>query len=232
VRRAEHAYRGWWALPGGHVQHGRESADDAAIRELREETGIDNTDGVHLEQLATYSEPRRDPRIDAGLHVVSVGYVSLTADLPEPTAATDATHAQWWPTDELDLDTQRTKWLASTPYNGSAPALAFDHALIAADGLERVRAKLEYTTLARQFVSEPFTLADLRNVYAAIWGAAPDLANFRRKVLATPGFVEPARRARTPATQAGGRPAALYQRGKGQWVTPPILRTGLITHGS
>jgi 8-oxo-dGTP diphosphatase len=207
VRRGEHPYRGWWALPGGHVQHGRESAGQAAARELTEETGIDpQTSGAHLEQLATYSDPRRDPRIGAGLHVATVAYVALAPDLPEPTAGTDAAAARWSPVSDL-------------------PArLAFDHAGILGDALDRVRAKLEYSTLALNFVTEPFSLSDLHRVYGAVWGSAPDFANFRRKVLATPGFVEPIAPSGRPATPSGGRPPVLYRRGRAVLIAPPITR--------
>ncbi len=224
VERAEHAFRGWWALPGGHVRHGKESADDAAVRELREETNIATTDGVHLEQLATYTDARRDPRIKAGLQVASVAYVALAPRLPEPVAGTDAAGARWWVVDELDVERQRALWLSGSAYAGRAPALAYDHALILGDALERVRAKLEYTTMAAQLIEEPFSLTDLRHVYLAVWGHAPDLANFRRKVLGTPGYVVPAKRAVRAPTDAGGRPPTLYRRGTGQWVTPPIAR--------
>jgi 8-oxo-dGTP diphosphatase len=77
VRRGEHPYRGWWALPRGHLLHGRESAEDAARRELYEDTGVDvDLAGVYLEHLGTYSDPRRDPRIAAGLQVVSIAQVA------------------------------------------------------------------------------------------------------------------------------------------------------------
>jgi 8-oxo-dGTP diphosphatase len=97
--------------------------------------------------------------------------------------------------------------------------------VILSDALERVRAKLEYTTLAAQFVQEPFSLAALRRVYQAVWGAAPDLGNFRRKVLSTEGFVLPVEKAGTAASEAGGRPPLLYRRGRAQWLYPPMLRT-------
>ena len=210
VRRAEHPYRGWWALPGGHVHQGVESADDAARRELAEETGVDTAEtGLHLEQLGTYSDPGRDPRIGAGLQVVSVAYVALAPSLPVPTAGTDAAEARWWPVADLD-----------TP----AVRLAFDHAQILRDAVERVRAKLEYTTLALAFVEEPFSLADVRRVYLAVWGQAPDLANFRRKVLATPGFVVPVQRSAVAPTRSGGRPPELYRRGDATAVSPPLSR--------
>lgn len=206
VRRAEHPYRGWWALPGGHVQQGKESAGDAARRELAEETGVDvDAAGVHLEQLGTYSDPHRDPRIRAGLQVVSVAHVALAPSLPEPAAGTDASDARWWPTAGL-------------------PRLGFDHAEILADAVERVRAKLEYTTLAAAFVTEPFSLSELRGVYLAVWGSAPDLPNFRRKALSTPGFVVAEARATAAPSAGGGRPPELYRRGPATAIAPPLTR--------
>ena len=108
--------------------------------------------------------------------------------------------------------------------DGDAPRLAFDHARILRDAVERVRAKLEYTTLALAFVDEPFSLADVRRVYLAVWGDAPDLPNFRRKVLATPGFVVAERRAATAPSRAGGRPPELYRRGPAAAISPPLAR--------
>ncbi|NJC68584.1 NUDIX hydrolase [Planosporangium thailandense] len=225
IERGDHPFKGFWALPGGHVEHGRESADEAAVRELSEETGLDWTRlGGHLEQVATYTDPDRDPRIRAGLHVASVAYVALAPNLPSPTAGTDAARARFWPVEDLDLDAQRAAWHDRRAYRGDAPALAYDHALILSDALERVRAKLEYSTLAAQFVTEPFTLADLRRVYQAVWGYAPDLANFRRKVLKTPGFVVPTEEYRPAASDRGGAPPLLYLRGTAQWINPPFVR--------
>ena len=77
-----------------------------------------------------------------------------------------------------------------------------------------------YTTLALEFVSEPFTLPELRRVYTAVWGLAPDLGNFRRKVLGTDGFVVPT----DSHDSAGGRPALLYRRGSATVIQPPMLR--------
>ena len=208
VQRREHPYRGSWALPGGFVRED-ESADAAAWRELAEETGA-ATFGGHLEQLRTYSEPGRDPR----MRVISIAYVALAPDLPDPQAGGDAAAARWRPVEDLASE---------------SVALAFDHATILADALERVRSKLEYTTLAGRFVAEPFTIADLRRVYVAVWGEAPDLANFRRKVLGTPGFVvEAARSASAAAGAAGGRPPLLYRHGDAATLHPPMLRTGAI----
>ena len=85
-----------------------------------------------------------------------------------------------------------------------------------------MRAKLEYTTLATEFVAEPFTLPELRRVYAAVWGTPPDLGNFRRKVLGTDGFVVPTDAHGSPT---GGRRALLYRRGPATVIQPPMVRT-------
>lgn len=209
VERAGHPYRGFWALPGGFVDID-ESVEDAAWRELAEETGVRRFPG-HLEQLRTYSDPGRDPR----MRVVSVAHVAFAPDLPDATAGSDAAIARWWPIEDLDLD-------ESAPQD--APALAFDHADIVRDALERVRAKLEYTTLATQFVAEPFSLADLHRVYEAVWGFAPDLGNFRRKVLKTEGFVVPLQGSKGEPAAAGGRPPLLYRRGGAAQMQPAMLR--------
>jgi 8-oxo-dGTP diphosphatase len=215
VQRRDHPYMGYWALPGGFVR-ASESAGDAALRELAEETGVTTFAG-HLEQLRTYSDPDRDPR----MRVVSVAHVALAPGLPDPRPGGDAIAARWWPVEDLGLQ----------DVGPDAPPLAFDHALILADALERVRSKLEYTTLAVSFVDEPFTLADLRRVYAAVWGTAPDLGNFRRKVLGTDGFVIEVQRSREAAAgPAGGRPPLLYRRGGAASLYPPMLRPREETH--
>jgi 8-oxo-dGTP diphosphatase len=103
------------------------------------------------------------------------------------------------------------------------PPLALDHADILAAGVERARSKLEYTSLAAALVSEPFSLADLRHVYEAVWGAPLDPGNFRRKVLSTPGFVEPVEEVAPPGP-GGGRPARLYRRGGSRLLHPAMLR--------
>jgi 8-oxo-dGTP diphosphatase len=218
VQRGTHPYQGYWALPGGFV-HADESAGQAARRELAEEAGSDTFTG-YLEQLRTYSKPDRDPR----MRVVSVAYVAMAPGLPDPQAGGDAAAARWWPVEDLGpLSTPATP--AGPEASPDAPLLAFDHADILADALDRIRSKLEYTTLATSFIDEPFTLADLHRVYAAVWGQAPDLGNFRRKVLGTEGFVVEAERSATAAAGAsGGRPPLLYRRGEAAVLHPPMLR--------
>jgi 8-oxo-dGTP diphosphatase len=199
VRRGGPPHRGRWALPGGFV-HEDEDLEAAAWRELAEETGLDELP-VHLEQLATYGAPRRDPRG----RVVSVAHLALAAGLPEPAAGTDAAAARWLPVAEL----------------AGGGRLAFDHDRILADGLERARAKLEYSPLATAFCPPEFTVGELRRVYEAVWGVELDPRNFHRKVTGTPGFLVPTGR-RT--TRGGGRPALLYRRGSTELLNPPITR--------
>ncbi|MEU9255788.1 NUDIX domain-containing protein [Streptomyces sp. NPDC048270] len=203
IRRGQEPYAGDWALPGGFVAP-RESAENAARRELAEETGLapDLVAALHLEQLRTYSEPDRDPR----MRVVSVAFTALVADLPEPAAegGGDAAHARWVPVAE-------------------AGQLAFDHAVILADARERVGSKLEYTCLATAFCPPEFTLGELRAVYETVWDTALDRPNFRRKVLATPGFVEAVPGA-ARLTGGRGKPAALYRPGPATALHPPLLR--------
>jgi 8-oxo-dGTP diphosphatase len=194
VRRGEAPFRGRWALPGGFVQVA-ESVDAAAARELAEETGVS---GLHLEQLGTYGEPRRDPR----MRVVSVAYLALAPDLPVPVAGTDAAAASWVPVSEVG-------------------ALAFDHAQILADGVERARAKLEYTPLGTAFCAPEFTVAELRRVYEIVWGQTVDPRNFHRKVTGVDGLLEPTGET---TTRDGGRPAALFRRGPATTLHPPLVR--------
>ncbi|HWM72598.1 MAG TPA: NUDIX domain-containing protein [Nocardioides sp.] len=202
VERGGEPYAGSWALPGGFVESD-EDAETAAWRELNEETGVERFAG-HLEQLKTYSAPNRDPR----MRVVSVAHVAFAPDLPEPEAGSDAANVRWWAVEDV-LDHDQV-------------GLAFDHAEILTDARERIRAKLEYTTLAAEFVAEPFTLPDLRRVYAAVWGTPPDLGTFRRKVLGTEGFVVPTE---SPGSDTGGHNALLYRRGPATMIQPPMLRT-------
>jgi 8-oxo-dGTP diphosphatase len=150
------------------------------------------------------------------MRILSVAHVALVPEPPHPTPGGDVTAARFWPVEDLALEPRDD--------DPEAPPLAFDHARILHDAVERVGSKLEYTTLATAFVSEPFSLADLRRVYRAVWGNAPDVANFRRKVLSTDGFVIPVEETAEP-TGRGGRPAMLYRAGPATFLHPAMLRS-------
>jgi 8-oxo-dGTP diphosphatase len=200
VRRRESPFRGRWALPGGFVRPA-EGLETAARRELSEETGLATMPG-HIEQLASYGEPGRDPR----MRVVTVGYLVLAPDLPAPVPGGDASQATWIPVRRLLAD---------------RPTLAFDHHRILSDGVERARAKLEYSTLATAFCPAKFTVAELRQVYEIVWDALLDPRNFHRKATGSAGFLTPTAGV---TTRGGGRPAQLFRAGPATLLTPPILR--------
>jgi 8-oxo-dGTP diphosphatase len=167
VRRGIPPFRGHWALPGGFVLE-RETLEDAARRELREETGLRD---VYLEQLYTFGDPDRDPRG----RTVTVAYYALAPEAPVR-ASTDAAEAAWFP--------------ASKP-----PPLAFDHAEILKSGLRRLRAKVGYSTVGFELLPSAFTLTELQKLYETILERPLDKRNFRRKMLSL-GLLEPRRERR------------------------------------
>lgn len=203
IERALPPFEGMLALPGGFVLPD-ESLSEAARRELAEETDL--TPIGHLEQLRTYGPLNRDPRGP----VFSVAYLLLAPTFDLPSAGGDARTTQWVPIDTI--------------LHEEIP-LAFDHAQIVRDGVERARAKLEYSDLATAFCPEEFTIEQLRKVYEAVWGTTLDPRNFHRKATGTKGFIQP-----TGHTSGGmGRPAALYRATRGAnphgvVLYPPLLR--------
>jgi 8-oxo-dGTP diphosphatase len=215
VERGVKPFEGFWALPGGFIRVGEDLAE-AAIRELSEEAG-QQPDRVHLEQLGTYGSPGRDPR----MRVISVAYLAFAPELPDPRAGSDARAAAWVPVSSLGLADN-----AAGQRAGTTRKLAFDHARILADGLERARSKLEYTPLATAFVSEPFTISELRAVYETVWGEPLHAGNFHRKVLSVPGFVEGTGSTTETGGPRGGPRARLYGRGDARLLHPALLRPG------
>ncbi|MEW2352919.1 NUDIX hydrolase [Spirillospora sp. NPDC029432] len=220
VRRGRPPFEGMWALPGGFVHGVRDAEDlpDAAVRELAEETGLSAEGGaldrVHLEQLGTYGAPGRDPR----MRVISVAYLAFAPELPDPRAGGDAADAAWTPVGALGLGA------AGEQRPGTTRRLAFDHARILSDGLERGRSKLEYTPLATAFCAAEFTIPELRAVYEAVWGEELHAGNFHRKVLSVPGFVESTGATSDRGGRKGGPRPRLYRAGDARLLHPALLR--------
>jgi 8-oxo-dGTP diphosphatase len=180
VKRGVAPFAGQHAIPGGFVLEG-EGLDQAALRELREETGVSE---VYLEQLYSFGDPQRDPRG----RVVTVAYFALiSAEHSELHAGTDAAAAAWFSVDDV-------------------PELAFDHVEILEYAVERLRNKLEYTTVGFQLLPEKFSLSELQEVYEAILGRKLDKRNFRRK-LALLKILKPTSEYR----RDGRKPARLYR---------------------
>jgi 8-oxo-dGTP diphosphatase len=202
VRRGVPPFEGMWAIPGG-FKRPTETLDEAAKRELLEETGVD--DETPLAQFGAYGDPGRDPR----MNVVTIAYLAVLRGVGDVVGGTDAADAALVPvSDVLDGKVE----------------LAFDHERIVREAVERVRVDLELRGIATAFVGATFTLAELRAVYEAVWGVRLDAANFRRSVVTEDGWVIPTgRRARPGAT--GGKPAELYRAG-GMWkYGSPIRRS-------
>jgi 8-oxo-dGTP diphosphatase len=158
IQRAIPPFEGKWALPGGFVLP-EEGLEDAARRELEEETGVGR---VYLEQLFTFGDPGRDPRG----RVVSVAYYALVKLSDHRIrAATDARNAAWFPVSET-------------------ARLAFDHDRILEAALGRLKAKVRYQPVGFELLPTKFTLSQLQHLYEAVLETSLDKRNFRKKILA------------------------------------------------
>lgn len=233
IRRGGHPFLGKWALPGGFVQPG-ETTEQAAARELREETGVDD---VYLEQLYTFSDIGRDPRT----WVMSCSYMALiNSDKLELQAGDDAADAAWFKVsyrllreqkemmedgyvktleyelklsgeEELSAVVARTVTVKTTSTSTdykivSNNGLAFDHAKIIACAIERLRGKVNYTDIALHLMPELFTLTELQQVYEVILDKELLKAAFRRKVADLVAETD------HYTENAGHRPSRLYRR--------------------
>ncbi len=204
IVRGQEPSTGKLALPGGFLRTD-ESFEDAAARELEEETGLSPAT-LHLEQVRAYSGPRRDPRG----RVVTCAFLAIAPDLPIPKPRRDS-------------DAASAAWVPVFPLMKIDGALAFDHDQILRDAVEQAQDKLQRTTIATAFCPPEFTASELRAVYEAVWGIPLDRANFHRKIKNASELAEPTGRVRQPKGNRG-RPATLYRAGKGTVLSSQILR--------
>jgi 8-oxo-dGTP diphosphatase len=210
IKRGEHPHIGKWALPGGFVKI-NESLDEAALRELKEETNIDN---IYMEQLYTWGDVNRDSRT----RVISTSYMSLIdSSYLDIKANDDADDALWFTVESNLYQNQKTVtekgYILSQTYKlklinneniltatvmaiktveGNltkiekriieSNGIAFDHAKIIHYGIERLRNKIEFTDIAFNLMPEIFTLTELQQVYEVILDKEILKANFRRKI--------------------------------------------------
>lgn len=157
VKRDSEPFKGKWALPGGFVRI-NESLEDAAKRELKEETSVKD---VYLEQLYSFGQPKRDPRG----RVITISYLALiNSDKIKLKASTDVSEAQWFPVSKI-------------------PPLAFDHKKILDYALKRLKWKFEYTAIAFSLLPQKFSLGELQRIYEIVFGLKFDKRNFRKKIL-------------------------------------------------
>ena len=180
IKRKNPPFADSWAIPGGFVEMD-ESLEAAARRELQEETGVRD---IYLEQLYTFGNPHRDPR----MRVITVAYFALiNTEQIALQAASDARDARWFSMYDL-------------------PQLAFDHDQILQVALERLRNKLEYTAVGFELLPEKFTLSELQHLYEIILHKKIDKLNFRKKVLSL-GILRPLEEIKC---EGAHRPARLY----------------------
>jgi 8-oxo-dGTP diphosphatase len=155
IERGIEPFKGKWAFPGGFIKMD-ESAEEGALRELREETGLDN---AYIEQFHTFSDPNRDPRE----RVITIAYLALVR-LQEVKAGDDAAAASWFPIDEI-------------------PSLAFDHDFILRMATQRLREQIHFQPIGFELLPKKFTIKELQSLYEAILGINFDRRNFSKKML-------------------------------------------------
>ena len=155
IRRGIEPHKGQWALPGGFLGM-KETAEEGACRELKEETGMTGT----IAELGVFSDVDRDPRE----RVITIAYYALVKT-SEVVGGDDAAEAAWFPVDEL-------------------PTLAFDHRKIFDAAMDRLRQDIHFKPVGFDLLDDTFTLPDLQRLYETILGSKFDRRNFQRKILA------------------------------------------------
>ena len=155
IERGIEPYKGRWAFPGGFLKMD-ETAEDGALRELKEETGLEN---AYIQQLHTFSNPNRDPRE----RVITIAYYALVR-IQEVKGGDDAASARWFPLDEI-------------------PPLAFAHDYILRMATQRLREQIHFHPIGFELLPEKFTIKELQSHYEAILGINFDRRNFSKKML-------------------------------------------------
>ena len=155
IERGIEPFKGKWAFPGGFLNMD-ETAGEGAMRELKEETGLEN---AYIEQFNTYSEPGRDPRE----RVITIAHYALVR-IQEVKGGDDAAKAQWFPIDEV-------------------PQLAFDHDKILRDAMRKLRERIHFEPIGFELLPEKFTMRELQILYESILGVKFDRRNFAKKMI-------------------------------------------------
>jgi 8-oxo-dGTP diphosphatase len=181
IQRAFAPFKGKWALPGGFVNRD-ETLEEAALREMEEETGVRD---VYLEQLYTFGDPKRDPRG----RVITVSYFAVISKDIKVRASEEATIVAWHPVNKV-------------------PELAFDHGKILDYAVQRLRYKLEYSAVGFELLPDEFTLSELQMAYEIVLAEKLDKRNFRSRILEAEIVIE-TKHIKTAPGQ--GRPARLYR---------------------
>ena len=155
IERGIEPFKGRWAFPGGFIKMD-ETAEEGALRELKEETGMEN---AFIQQFHTFSNPLRDPRE----RVITIAFYALVR-IQEVKGGDDAASARWFPLDEI-------------------PALAFDHDHMLRMATQRLRQEIHFHPIGFELLPEKFTLRELQSLYEAILGITFDRRNFAKKML-------------------------------------------------
>jgi 8-oxo-dGTP diphosphatase len=195
VKRGEEPFSGRWSLPGGFVQSD-ERAEDAARRILKQKTGLEN---VFLEQLYTFDDPDRDPRVTDGSEtrvdrIISIGFFALVSPAQHEvrhSGGGNAAVAQWFSIDQIS----------------ELGPLSFDHNRIFEVALTRIRGKLSYVPIGFELLERKFTIKQLQRVYEIVLGRRLESSNFRRRVMRM-DILEPLEERQLSVSH---RPAQLYR---------------------
>ena len=210
IKRGGHPYKDYWAIPGGFLEAGKESVDEAAARELFEETGVKVSDGIELRQLITVGAPDRDPRT----HVVSVVYTALVPRglLKDIAAGDDAKEARLFKVRRgYDEHGELSTYFVTSDCSITMKHLAFDHAFLISTAIKRLQGRLSYTDDAFALLQDKsrFEIYELMKIHEAILFQKLDRSNFRKMFLRS--LVDRQRVKEIGKYDASGKPkTALY----------------------